>query len=91
MEHIGKIIRPYLKDLGIDRAIKKYEAISMWSKVVGKRIAKETEPTKISGNKLFIKVNNDAWRNELVFHKEEIIKKINKKLGSVIIKEIILL
>ena len=50
-----------------------------------------TEPVRMSDAKLFVKVQNDAWRNEIVFYKKEIIGNINKALGSAVIEDIILI
>ena len=43
-------------------------------------------PLKVEKKRLFLKVENPAWRNELKFKEEEIIRKINKKFNKEIIK-----
>ena len=37
---------------------------------------------------LFVKVESSTWRSELTLHKENIIKKLNKKVGKPVIAEI---
>jgi len=91
MERIGNIIVPFIKELGIDTKIKHYEALSIWSNVVGERIARVTEPERIVDGKLFIKVRNDAWRNELLYMKSDLISRVNMKLGRSLIKDILLI
>ena len=61
-----------------------------WKNVVGDQISKATYPTKIEKQKLYIKCKNSTWKTELIYQKNEIIKKINKN-QSITIKEIILL
>jgi predicted nucleic acid-binding Zn ribbon protein len=91
MEQIGNILRKTLKELGIERHIQQYEALLVWPHVVGEKIASITEPKNIVKGKLFIKVENAAWRNELVFLKTALIEKLNQRLGSCVVKDIIMI
>ena len=91
MQNLGEILHDTLQELGIEKSIKKYQALFVWPLVVGEKIASVTEPKYISKDKIFIKVKNAAWRNELVFHKAAILSSLNRKLGSGIINEIIFL
>jgi predicted nucleic acid-binding Zn ribbon protein len=91
METIGHILNKCLNDLGIQKSVKRYRALQIWHDVVGERISKVTEPVRMSDAKLFVKVKNDTWRNEIVFYKKEIIGNINKALGSAVIDDIVFL
>ena len=91
VERIGNTIRQFIKELGINRHIQKYQALMMWPEIVGKRISEVTEPQRLTDGKIFVKVKNDSWRNELVFQKLEIINKINGQFGSVVVEDIIFL
>ncbi len=91
MEQVGNILYKCLREFGIHRPIMRYQALALWPKIVGKKISEVTEPQRFNNGKIFIKVKNDSWRNELVFHKQEIINKINKAIGSRIVEEIILI
>ena len=64
------------------------KAINLWPKVAGKEISKVTEATYLKKGVMFIKTENSSWRNELMFQKEEIIKKINALLKKKTIKDI---
>jgi len=90
LESINSVLNSYLKKSGLHDPVKKYQALQDWPRLVGKTIAGVTEPGRITDGKLFIKVQNDAWRNELIFYKQDILEKINKKMGSSEIREIIL-
>jgi hypothetical protein len=91
MERLGDIIQRTIKQLGIERPIQQYEAIYIWPKVVGEKIASVTEPLRIVQGKLFIKVKNASWRNELVFHRLALIEKMNQQIGRRVIQDIILI
>lgn len=89
MELLGSVLNKIFNDLGIDKSIKKYQIFSDWDEVVGQKIAAVTEPQRISDDKIIVKVKNDTWRNELVFYKSAILKKIQTKTGSHTINDII--
>jgi predicted nucleic acid-binding Zn ribbon protein len=91
LELIGQILNKYLTDLGIYKPIKSYKALNLWHEVVGEKISKVTEPERLSDGKMFVKVKNASWRNELVFHKRDIIDKINRAVGSSVVKDIVLM
>jgi predicted nucleic acid-binding Zn ribbon protein len=91
MELLGEILRRYFHDIGIESSIRQYEALSVWPSVVGSAIASVTEPKHISSGTLFVKVKSASWRNELVFHKPSLIDRLNQRLGSRTIRDIVLL
>ncbi len=91
MERIGSIMHKLLGELGIERPVQRYQALLLWPEVVGERISEVTEANRLRNGKLFIRVKNAAWRNELVFYKEELVQKMNRKLGSNVVQEIILI
>ena len=85
---VSQIIEQFLQSVGIQGKIEENFAIVHWNQVVGKEISERTEPYKIVRGVLFIKVKDPVWRNELQFFKEEIIKKLNNKIGRNVVKEI---
>ena len=85
---LNKLIDQYLQSVGIKGKIKENFAIVYWDSVVGKEISEITEPFRVSRGILFVKVNDTVWRNELQFFKNEIIEKLNKKIGKRLINDI---
>ncbi len=77
-----------LKNLGIETKIKQYEALNIWSKIVGEKVAAATTVEKVREGILYVRVKNSAWRNELVYMKQEILTKIDKAVGSNVIRDI---
>ena len=65
-------------------------AINEFLKKAGleKGVSQNTSPEKVESGTLYIKTSNPTWRQELVFKKTHIIKKLNNKLGKNTIKEI---
>ncbi len=88
MEQLKKVLKKTIENSGFKNAILQEKAVSIWPDVVGKNISKISKATNVDRGILFIKVESATWRQELHMQKNEIINKINKKIGSKAIKEI---
>lgn len=91
IETLGHVLKDTLSELGIERSLQKYQALQVWAEVVGDQIAAVTEPKTLTGGKLMVRVKNDVWRHELIYHLPEIIININKQVGIQAVEEIILI
>lgn len=88
-ERIDKVLVRTLKGLRIDRRLKEQSALLNWSKVVGDRIAAQTNPLRVKDSILFVRVTSASWRNELVFLKSKIIRELNQSVKANVIKDIV--
>ena len=88
MERIRGVLGRVLRNLGIEKKVKEGRVFRVWDKEVGKKIATHTHPLKIKRGKLFVAVTDSSWLQELSFLKEKIIKKINKRMGEEVVKDI---
>ncbi|SVB21343.1 uncharacterized protein METZ01_LOCUS174197 [marine metagenome] len=88
MIRLKTVLERTLKETGSQEMVTQGKAITLWPKVVGKEISKVTEATYLKKGVMFIKTENPSWRNELMFQKEDIMKKINNLLNKNIIKDI---
>ena len=88
MELLKNALKNAVIKTGIDKALQQEKAVVLWGGVVGKSVAKATEVVGVNKGVLTVKTDSPTWRQELHMQKEEIVKKINKKIGSRAIKEI---
>ena len=88
-ESISLILGNLLKKRGWERKIKEFQALANWSKIVGPKVAENSKPVRIEGQKLFVRVENSVWKNELVFMQKEIKEKLNKSVDGEVVKDII--
>ena len=79
---IGELVRKSLESAGIAERIDKQKAVAFWSEIVGFRLAQETTALRIEKDILMVKVVSASWRNELVFFKKAILKKIAERIGE---------
>ena len=62
--------------------------LNCWQQNVGTLINKKTTKKSFKNGILIIKAKTPVWRNELLFQKEEILKKLNSTLEKNKIKDI---
>ncbi len=85
---LGLELQRLVQDIGIEKKLNEYRAVTEWETIVGEHIARESSAARISQGVLVVRVRTSTWRNELTLRKKEIIKKINETLGGEIVKEI---
>jgi len=85
---IGDAIKEFLQSQGFTEKIEQADVIRMWPEIVGDKIASKTEAKRISKGILMVKVSDSAWRNELVYMRETLRKKINSRIGKDLVKDI---
>lgn len=88
MQELKAALEKALKMANIDKAIKQYSAIDIWEETVGTAISRNTEATDVRHGVLIVRVSNSTWRQELMFKKEDILEKLNNKIGKNLIKDI---
>lgn len=61
----------------------------VWEKLMGKTIAKYTDSIKIIHHTLFITTSVAPLKQELIFQKENILKRVNEALGEHTVKDVV--
>ena len=86
---LGVHLKQVMADLGLDKKVEKARIFTEWKNWISEPVNLHTEPVKLKYGKLYVKVENDAWRNELIYQKQSMIERINKKVGRELVKEIL--
>jgi predicted nucleic acid-binding Zn ribbon protein len=86
---VGAALQELIRELGISKPIQRHAAMAVWPEVVGETISLVTRPDRVAGDRLIVKVDNHAWRNELVYQKSEILNKLNRTLKETVISDIV--
>jgi len=87
---IGTALEKMLNRMKISNTVHQWQAVATWETIVGEPIAKHAKATKVAYGKLYVAVDSPAWRNELLFQKQELLDRVNSHLTNSKIKEIIL-
>ena len=73
---LGAELKKFIEENDLSKKLNQYSVFSKWERVVGKAIAKNTRPKTIKNDTLYIEVHNPAWKTELQFMKNDLLKKI---------------
>ncbi len=85
---IQQAMELFLKKSKLKQGIQGVRIEKIWLEIMGPTIAKYTDKIKISGDTLIISTTVAPLKNELIFQKETIIKKINEAFKEQVIKNI---
>lgn len=87
---IREVIEELLKSSGLDQKLKERELIRQWDEVVGVMVSRSTETIYIHDRKLFVTIRSSVIRNEMQMIREGIRLELNRRIGQVMIDEIII-
>lgn len=59
-----------------------------WQKIVGKGLIDKCQPSRIKGHTLHLDVVSSSWAHQLIYLQEEIITRVNKLAGTLLIASI---
>jgi hypothetical protein len=87
---IGEALQLFLKKSRLKAGIQALQIDEVWEKIMGKTVAKYTDKLQIIGSTLFVTTTIAPLKNELLYQKEKIIEMVNKELGELVIKEVVI-
>ena len=86
---LGSVLEGLIDRLGIRRRLLDAAAVDAWSEVTGPAIAAVTDSVWMSSGRLFVKISSPTWRHELNLQRDEWKDRINRQVGSPVVKEIV--
>jgi predicted nucleic acid-binding Zn ribbon protein len=90
IQSLGSAIKDYLKEKKFDGKIAEVEAVSLWESIIGKQIARATSSIYIKDGILYVHLRSSIVRNELFMMRSDIMRAMNQRVGSEVVKSIIL-
>lgn len=88
---LGDALKKFLDKSRIKNNIQSLQIEEHWSMVMGPTIANMTDKIEVRNGSLFIYSSVAPLKNELVFQKELIAKRINESIGETVVKEVVIL
>lgn len=88
-EPIGLLIRQFLRQNGMESPLNEYRLVQMWQEVVGEAITKYTSNLYIRNQILYVHLTSSVLRQELMMGRDLLVRKLNEKVGSQVIVNII--
>ena len=87
---LGEALNEFLNKSRMKGDIQALRIDAIWEEIMGKTIARYTDKLQIIGEKLIISTTVAPLKNELLYQRDEIIRRVNEALGQKVIKEVII-
>ena len=81
-ETIRDVLGRALRKAKLDSKFRQFEFRQHWDEAVGPAVAAHSKPERFSGSALVVKVDSSLWAQELSFHKQSILKRLQRFLNS---------
>ena len=89
VQQLKDLIMRNLRVQGLETPLLQKRLIDEWPEVMGEMIAGYTQNLYIRNQTLFVHMTNPALRADLSMQRKEIVRKLNEKVGSQVITDII--
>jgi hypothetical protein len=76
MHRADSLLKPFIKDLGIEDRIRFFEIKRNWDTLFQEPLASHMFPILLSRGELLLAVDSPVWLQELNFYRDDIIKKL---------------
>ncbi len=87
----GDVLADLVERLEFRDRLREHAVWTVWAEVVGDLLASKAEPARIEDGKLFVRVANSTWMQELSFLKDGIRGRLNHRLGAAVVRDIFLI
>lgn len=88
---LAELISEFYKRHHRENSLDEMKIIESWKSVVGGFIAAHTLNLRITKGILYVKVDADSLRNELIYSKTILLRNINRVTGTDLLKDIVII
>jgi hypothetical protein len=88
--NMGDAIKQFLKSSRINGDIQALQIGDVWENIMGKTVARYTEKLRIVNKTLYVTTNVAPLKQELLYQKEIIKKRVNDALGAGTIQDVVI-
>lgn len=75
---LKKILESVMREKDFVDDIESYRVFGQWKEIVGPKLAAHTTPVRVSGQTLYIEVDDHLWFAQLKYMKVDIMKRIER-------------
>ena len=86
---MDELLKEFMKRIPHRTKLQRGMVLHVWPEIVGEKIAVVSKNLHFEGNRLVLEVDNSAWRHEIHMKRFSIVKRLNEKVGSKVVQEII--
>ena len=92
MDRVGSLLQSLDGTEVLRRRIAEARGLASWPEIVGAHLAERTRALRLAGGRLFVVCHGSALRQELAYHKREILRRFREVAGpGAVARELVLL
>ncbi len=88
VQNIGDLLAQYLRQEGLETPLLQKRLLASWEEVTGPVVERYTQQKFIKNQTLFVKISNPALRQDLSMMRTQLVKRLNEKVGSMVITDV---
>lgn len=88
MKKMGPVLEQLLRKYDLWQGYLQFLVVEKWAEIVGPPLCEVTQADSISRGKLKVLVKDSVWAYHLTMLKPQLISKLNKEAGVVVVKDI---
>ena len=77
---LKKVLESIMREKDFAENIEAYAIFARWGDIVGQKVAAHTQPSRISGNVLYVEVDDHLWFAQLKYMKGDMLKRIERAM-----------
>jgi predicted nucleic acid-binding Zn ribbon protein len=87
-EPLAKLIDEVIESKGWQDKLDETKVPQIWDEIVGEKLSKVIKVINVENGIIYVKTDSSTWNTEIRLRAEQIIEKVNGKIGKQIINEI---
>lgn len=88
-QSMDDLLKEFMKRIPHRTKLQRGMVLHIWPEIVGEKIASVSKNLHFEGNRLVLEVDNASWRHEIHMNRFSIVKRLNEKVGSKVVQEIV--
>ena len=89
-QSIGEILRQFLKMSQLENVVFEKQIAALWQETLGDQITQQTDRIHLEQGVLYVTLASPALKNDIMMQRTAIRSELNKKMGSDIIKNVVI-
>ncbi|MBK8442637.1 MAG: DUF721 domain-containing protein [Sphingobacteriales bacterium] len=90
-QSLGEVLRHFLKENELQDKLHEAKVIALWEELMGEAIVRHTAAVSLRQGKLLLRITSAPLRQELLYARERIAALFNEKLGTNLIREVVVM
>ena len=88
VQQLKDLVLQALREQGLETQLNQKRLVEAWPEVAGPVIARYTLNTYIYNQTLYVRLSNPALRSDLSMMRQELVRKLNAKVGEQVITDV---